>query len=223
MTAAIGIETFIVSGLPHAAATASRRQRGEPHVRPAHAMRVGELEDAFGPGVEGAMNRMAESRRPASGRADRLRRLRGRVFGRRTGDHGRLHLVEPPRALARRAGDHGPAAEDPRRDRALKRARIGSQGHPGRDAGRHHPVLGDRDQQQIEEEALLRCGLVAGDQQVKVLGERQPAHDVAAEIAPAYLDPIGIRLGDPADGARRATDRHPRNTVSDSDGSLRQP
>ena len=62
----------------------------------------------------------------------------------------------------------GPAAEDPRRDRALQRAGVGGQRHAGRDVGRHHPVLGDRDEQEVEEEALLLGRLAPGDQQVEV-------------------------------------------------------
>ena len=63
----------------------------------------------------------------------------------------------------------GPAAEDPGRDRALQRSRVGRERHPRRDVGRHHPVLGDRDEQQVEEEALVVGRLAAGEQQVEVL------------------------------------------------------
>ena len=38
------------------------------------------------------------------------------------------------------------------------RIRVGGERHPGGDVGRHHPVLGDRDEQQVEEEALLLVG-----------------------------------------------------------------
>ena len=65
----------------------------------------------------------------------------------------------------------GPGAEDPRRDGALQRVRVGGERHPGGDVGRHHPVLGDRDEQEVEEEALLLGRLLAGEQQVEVLGE----------------------------------------------------
>jgi hypothetical protein len=40
-------------------------------------------------------------------------------------------------------------------------------------------VLGDRHEQQVEEEVLLLGHLVAGQQEVEVLGEREPAHEVA--------------------------------------------
>ena len=61
-------------------------------------------------------------------------------------------------------------------------------------------MLGDGDEQQVEELALRRGRLVAGEQQVEVLRERQAAHQVAGEVAPAHLDAVGMRLADVADG-----------------------
>ena len=83
----------------------------------------------------------------------------------------RCASLEQPRALLGRAEDHRAAAEDPRRDGALQRARVGGERHPRGDVRRHHPVLGDRDEQQVEEVALVLGRLVAGEQQVEVLGE----------------------------------------------------
>ena len=71
------------------------------------------------------------------------------------GDDLRLRLLEQPRARLGRAEDDRAAAEDPRRDGALQRSGVGGERHARGDVGRHHPVLGDRDQEQIEEEALL--------------------------------------------------------------------
>ena len=62
------------------------------------------------------------------------------------------------------------------------------------------PVLGDRDEQEVEEVALILGRLAPGEQQVEVLGEAQPAHQVAAEVAPPHLDPVGIGLTDVAHG-----------------------
>ena len=78
---------------------------------------------------------------------------------------------EQPRALLRRAEHDRAGAEDPGRDRALERVRVGRERHPRGDVRRHQPVLGDRDEQQVEEEALVLGRLVAGEQQVEVLGE----------------------------------------------------
>ena len=46
---------------------------------------------------------------------------------------------------------------------------IGGERHPRGDVRGHHPVLGDRDQQQIEEVALVLGRLAAGQQQMEVL------------------------------------------------------
>ena len=86
---------------------------------------------------------------------------------------------EQPRAVLRRAEDDRAAAEDPGRDRALQRLGVGGERHPRGDVRRHQPVLGDRDEQQVEEEALVLGRLLAGEQQVEVLGEAEPAHEVA--------------------------------------------
>ena len=56
-------------------------------------------------------------------------------------------------------------------------------------------------EEQIEEVALVLGRLVAGQQQVEVLGEAQPAHQVAGEVASPHFDPVGIRLADVADRA----------------------
>ena len=60
-------------------------------------------------------------------------------------------------------------------------------------------MLGDRDQQQVEEEALVVGGLLTGQQEVEVLGEAEPPHDVLGEVPPAHLDPVGVGLADAAD------------------------
>jgi hypothetical protein len=101
-----------------------------------------------------------------------------------------------------------PDAENARRNRPLERFGIGRESHSRGHVGGHHPVLGDRDEQEIEEEALLLGRLAAGEQKMKVLGEAHPAHEVAGEIAPAHLDPVRIGLADVGDGGGRLTDLH---------------
>ena len=187
-TAAIGIATFSVSGFPHSSATASRSAARERDVRPADAALVRQLEDPLRARVERPVQRMAEARHPAAGVVDLARDLAGLATR-------RDRLLEQPRALLRRAEDDRPGAEDPGRDGSLQRSRVGRERHPRRDVRRHQPVLRDRDQQQVEEVALVLGRLVAGQQQVEVLGEADPAHQVAGEVAPADLDPVGIRPG----------------------------
>ena len=181
ITAAIGIETFSVSGLPRPSVTASRNARRERDVRPAHPALVGELEDSLRARVDRPVHGMAEARAACSPAAcmrspvfagDRRRRPRRRRPSPAPRSSSCAHASEVPRM-------HRAGAEDPRRDGALKRVGVGGERHPRRDVRRHHPVLGDRDQQQVEEEALVVGGLVAGQQQVEVLGEREPSHQVA--------------------------------------------
>jgi hypothetical protein len=81
----------------------------------------------------------------------------------------------------------------------LQRSGVGSKRHARSDVRGHHPVLGDRDEQQVEKEALVVGRFAAGEQQVEVLGEAQPAHEVAGEVSSPHLDPIGIGLADVAD------------------------
>ena len=75
--------------------------------------------------------------------------------------HPLLRRVEQAGARLGRAEDDRAAAEDPGRDGALQRSGVGGERHPGGDVGRHHPVLGDRDEQQVEEVALLLGRLAA--------------------------------------------------------------
>ena len=127
---------------------------------------------------------------------------------------GRTRLLEQPRARLGRAEDDRAGAEDPRRDGTLQRSGIGGERHPRRDVGRHQPVLGDADQEQVEEEALLLGRLVAGEQQVEVLGEAQPAHQVAAEVASPHLDPVRIGLADVRDEGGRVRHRQAQRYIA---------
>jgi hypothetical protein len=151
---------------------------------------------------------MSEPGHLAAGGVDRTRDLAGDRRRLTTGRHSFLPLFEKPRALLGRAEDDGAAAENPRRDGPLKRSGVGRERHARRDVRGHHPVLGDRDEQQVEEEALVVGRLAAGEQQVEVLREAQPAHQVAGEVAPAHLDAVGIGLADVTDRVPGLTDLH---------------
>ena len=123
------------------------------------------------------------------------------------------HALAGPRSSSRAHSSAvpritGPQPRIPAATAPCSEPGIGGQRHPRGDVGRHHPVLGDRDQQQVEEEALLLGRLLAGEQQVEVLGEAEPAHQVAAEVASAHLDPVGVGLADVGDRGSGLADLH---------------
>jgi len=194
----------LAPGLGHAVPEGAREQ----DVGPAHAADVCELENPLGARVERPVDRMAEARHLAALGPDCLRDLVGDGCGVTAGGHLFLRLLEQPRALLGGAEDDGPGAEDPRRDGPLQRPGVGGKRHARSDVGRHHPVLGDCHEQQVEEEALVIGRLAAGEQEVEVLGEAQPAHQVAAEIPSPHFDPVGIGLADVADRPASLTDLH---------------
>ena len=177
-------------------------------MRAADAALVCELQDALRARVDRAVNRMTEAGHPAAGSVHRLRLFRCDRTGLRAGDDTRLRRLQQSRALLRRAEDDRTAAQDPRRHRPLKRPRIGRECHPRGHVGRHHPVLGDRDEKEIEEVALVFRRLTPGQQQMEVLREADPAHEVAAKVAAPHLDPVRVCLTDVADRGSGGADRH---------------
>ena len=148
----------LVPRLGRAIAKATREQ----DVRPADPAGIRELENPLGARVERPMNRVTEPRQPAAGSVDRTRHLLGDRLGRPTGRHLFLRRFEQPRARLGRAEYDRAAAEDPRRDGPVQRSGVGGKRHARGDVGGHHPVLGDCDEQQVEEEALVVGRLAAG-------------------------------------------------------------
>ena len=156
ITAAIGIETFIVSGLPQASATrvAEARARaatcGPLTPRSSASSRIRSARGSSGrctgwpnpgqPAARGADRRAQSRRRPPAGvrpaPTSRLRRARA--------------AARTPR---RCRGSPARSRGSPPRPRPAA-TRVGRQRHPRGDVRRHHPVLGDRDEQQVEEEPL---------------------------------------------------------------------
>ena len=174
VTAAIGIETFIVSGRPQTSATALRNSRASATCAPLAPRGVGELEDALGTRVERTVHRMAEAGRPAARGVDRGRHLARDLVRRLAAGDALAGLDEQPCAQLGGAEDDRAAAEDPGRHGALQRIRVGGQRHARRDVGGHHPVLGDRHEQEVEEVALVVVRLATADEQVEVVGEASP-------------------------------------------------
>ena len=105
-TAAIGIETFMTSGRPHASATASRKARASATCGPRDAVGVGELQDALGPRVDRAVDGVAEARRLAAGGANGPRDLASGVRRRRALATRACASLEHPGALLGGAQDH---------------------------------------------------------------------------------------------------------------------
>ena len=131
-----------------------------------------------------------------------------RVLERAAGVDARQHVLDQLAAKIGRAQDHRAAAEHAGGDRALKRGGIGVVGHARRLDRRRQPMLGERDQAQIEKEALLLGRRAAGREQKDIFGEGRAAHEVAGEIASAHRDPIARRRGDRGPGGSRLADQH---------------
>ena len=175
---------------------------------PAHATLVRELEDALGARVEGAMHGVAEAWRLVTGVVDGPGEPVCDDGGVATGSDNCGGFLQQQRAQVGSAEHHRAASENPRCHGSLQRAWIRGQRHPRRDVRRHHPVLGDRDEEEVEEVDLLLGRLLPGEQQVEVGGERNVAHQLARQVATPHLDPVGVRLTDVADGVARLTDLH---------------
>jgi len=93
-------------------------------------------------------------------------------------------------------------------DRALKRGGIGVVGHARRLGGRRQPMLGKRNQAEIEKEALRLSRRPAGREQEGIFGEGQSAHEVVDEVASAHRHPVARRRGDRGPGGSRLADQH---------------
>ena len=195
ITAAIGIETFIVSGRPQASATASRTWRASATYVAADAALVGELEDPLGARVERLVHGMAEAghlaRRRRGSACTTLRRRRVVAAS-----SSRAHSSAVPRITGPQP--RIPAATAPCSEPGSAASVIRAATLVG-----IIPCSAIATSSRSRKYALVLGRLLAGEQQVEVLGEAQAAHQVAGEVAPADLDPVGIRLADVADAARR--------------------
>ena len=118
------------------------------------------------------------------------------------------------------AKDDRAAAEDACGDRTLKAVGRGGKRHTGRLRRRRQAVLGDRDQQRIEEEALLLAGVLPGDQEEKVVGEALAAHQVVAEVAAMHLDAGRIGRADAGNGLSGLADHHADALASCRQGAV---
>ncbi len=145
---------------PTPAATASRSEPRELHVGAAHAALVGELEDPLRARVDRAMHGMSEAGHPGAGSCalatTSATTSSGRSPPRRARSRPRAAARTPRTSRARPGRRRGCPPRRP-----LQRRRVRRERHPRGDVRRHHPVLGDRDEQEVEEEALVVGRLVA--------------------------------------------------------------
>ena len=168
----------------------------------------GEREDALGARVDRLVDRMAESRCLRSGLAYGAHEVERDPARLAAGGHLRIRLDQQAAAEFRRAEDDGSGAEDAGRDRALQRIGIGGQRHSRGQNRRHEAVLGDRDQQKVQEESLFLGRFSAGQEQIEIAGEGKTAHQVASQVAAANLDAVRVSLAYMRDCRARFPDLH---------------
>ena len=181
----------MVSGLPQTSCDRVAQRAGQRDVRPAHAALVGELEDPLGARVERLVHRVPEARHLVARRGSRdLAHDLDRVPPRpAASSSSRAHSSEVPSTTGPQP--RIPAATAPCSDPGSAASVIRAATFVG-----IIPCSAIDDQQQVEEVALLLGRLLAGQQQVEVLREAEPAHQVAGQVATAHLDAVRVGLAD---------------------------
>jgi hypothetical protein len=132
----------------------------------------------------------------------------GAAHGPTLGLRARACLDQEAPAKLRGPEHDGTAAEDTGRDRALERPGIGGQRHPRNLVGGHEAVLGYGDQQEVQEESLVRGRLLTGQKEVEVIGEAHPAHKVTAEVPAPDRNGTGIGRADRRGRAAGVPNQH---------------
>src|SRR4051794_41127663 len=117
------------------------------------------------------MNWVAEAGHLPTTGPNLLRDLPDRLVRRGTAIHSCSRVRQHLGAELRGPEHDGAAAEDTRSDRALQVVRTRGERHARGLRRRSQAVLGDRDEQQIEEEALVGARLPSGYQEKEELGE----------------------------------------------------
>ena len=97
-----------------------------------------------------------------------------------------------------------PQPKTPAATAPCKRRRVGRIGHArGLHRGRQ-PMLGEREQADVEEKGLVFGRRSSGREKEEKFGEARLAHQFGGEVAPAYADRVGPRRGNRRRRARRA-------------------
>jgi len=158
---------------------------------------VGELQEKDGARIAGSMLRMAEAGHLLLFRDEPLQSSARHVLQRnaalsRLGQQSDQIFSRHLRA----ARNYRAYAEEPSGHRALPSFRRSRERHAGGLHARHEPVLGDRHQHRVGEEALLVGRHRAGDEEVEIVGEAHLSDQVAAKVEAAHGDRIGVRRRD---------------------------
>ncbi|GAA2864801.1 hypothetical protein GCM10010837_15030 [Aminobacter niigataensis] len=69
-------------------------------------------------------------------------------------------------------------------------------------------MFGDRNEQEVQEVALIFSRLAPGQEQIEIRSEAQPTHKIAAEIPASHFDCVCYRNTDFSSGCARFTDLH---------------
>src|SRR5215211_696502 len=160
-----------------------------PQPREVHARQaglVGDLVDPRGTGVLDLVHRMAKPRNPRSG-VDRPRDPALHVV---------TDLVEEADRVLHDTQKHGSRTQKAGRHRPLKRLRRTGMGESRGQDGRGEPVIGQRDEDGVEETRLLGGGQTPLHHQEGELGKGDLAHEVPGQVPAHDGDAVGVGCPD---------------------------
>jgi hypothetical protein len=169
----------------------------QPQVRSAQSLLLGDLDQPGGAGVADLVHRVPETGDElplglGPGDGGEGERVEAGVVGR---DLARLgqHLIQELAAVLGHPEEPRPAAEQAGRERALDRVGGGQVRDPSGDRGRGEAVVGQRDQDRLED-ADLRLGRPAlRHHPERQLAEPHLAHQVVGQVLAEQGDRVGVR------------------------------
>ena len=167
----------------------------QPQVRAAQALLLGDPDEHGGPGVLDLVHRVAETRDVPAGLARAAYGVEGDrvpagVVGGRLVDvvEGRVQVGA---AVLGDAEEARPAAQQAGGERALQRVGRGEVREAGGDRGRREAVVGQRDQDGLEDADLLRRRTTHRHQPEGQLAEADLAHQVGGQVLAEQPDLVG--------------------------------
>src|SRR6266704_2452676 len=174
----------------------------EAQVRSPQALLLGKLDDHGGPGINGLMHRVAQSRNEAASSplfGDRpAGKLVPLLIGRRElARDGCQHACEKAASVFCDAEEPRAATQQTRCHRTLERIWGAVQGQAGRDRGRGKAVISQRDEHSLEHTHLLRRrSLLCGEPESQLAKPDVP-NQLAREIVTKQVNAGDIRRTDP--------------------------